>query len=115
MNITLRSLASGGSATGSGAQAAGSAASDEELPELAAVREQLERASAEYVQLELATHFPALLAFVREAESALERNETHTLAALEGMPTTRTIYVYTRVITKVSCNFKFLGIQVTDF
>ena len=93
MNSTLRSLASGGSAIGS-AQAAGPAASDEELPELAAVREQLERASAEYVQLELATHFPALLAFVREAESALERSETHTLAALEGMPTIRTIYCF---------------------
>lgn len=85
MNSTLRSLASGGGATGGGAQATGGAAGDEELPELAAVREQLERASAEYVQLELATHFPALLAFVREVESALERNETHILASLEGM------------------------------
>lgn len=89
MNGTLRSLTSGGSATGGGgsSQMSGAAAGDEELPELAAVREQLERASAEYVQLELATHFPALLAFVREAESALERNEVHTLAALEGVLT----------------------------
>ena len=66
-----------------GSASVGVGAMEDELPELESTREHLERAQVEYVQLQLATHFPTLVTWLRDAECAFERNEQAALGDLE--------------------------------